>query len=200
MFPLSCCSKLLHVRRSGKEHFESKNVHNFGHEIRYWNAIHVKHSWMYVSSILWSKLVLHWRIWSMNSKETFSRDAAHIIDLQSYKCTPVPDFSTVKHMKFICYLFEQRYTILTYMWRIGIKCKMKQIWGYFIDVQMLHIISPRTQISHNVKYWYEICDVLVPIFHALWRIGTKFSQCEICEMWNLRFNKAPSPFLFLMNS
>ena len=55
---------------------------------------------------------------------------------------------------------------------------------------MLHIISLRAQISQNVKYWYEICDVLVPIFHALWRTGTNFSQCEICEMWNLRFNKA----------
>ena len=25
----------------------------------------------------------------------------------------------------------------------------------------------RAQISQNVKYWYKICDVLVPIFHAL---------------------------------
>ena len=46
---------------------------------------------------------------------------------------------------------------------------------------MLHIISLRAQISQNVKYWYEICDVLVPIFQALRRIGTYFSQCEICE-------------------
>ena len=50
-----------------------------------------------------------WRIWSMTSKETFSRDAAHII------VRTVPDFSTVKHMKFICYLFEPRYKVLTYM-------------------------------------------------------------------------------------
>ena len=44
-------------------------------------------------------------------------------------------------------------------------------WGYFIDVKITHvyynIISLRAQISQNVKYWYEICDVLVPIFHAL---------------------------------
>ena len=32
---------------------------------------------------------------------------------------------------------------------------------------MLHIISLRAQISQNAKYWYEICDVLVPILHAL---------------------------------
>ena len=38
---------------------------------------------------------------------------------------------------------------------------------------MLHIISLRAQISQNVKYWYEICDVLLPILNA---------QCEICEM------------------
>ena len=32
---------------------------------------------------------------------------------------------------------------------------------------MLHIISLCAQISQNVKYWYEKCDVLVPTFHAL---------------------------------
>ena len=55
---------------------------------------------------------------------------------------------------------------------------------------MLHIFSLRAQISQNVKYWYEICDVLVPILHALRRIGTNSSQCEICEMLNLLFNNA----------
>ena len=40
---------------------------------------------------------------------------------------------------------------------------------------MLHIISIRAQISQNVKYWYEICDVLVPILHSV-----KFAKCEIC--------------------
>ena len=74
-------------------------------------------------------------------------------------------------MKFICNLFEPRYTILTYMRRIEIECKMQQIWGVFYRCEdcacMLHIISLRAQISQNVKYWYEICDVLVPIFHAL---------------------------------
>ena len=32
---------------------------------------------------------------------------------------------------------------------------------------MLHIILLRAHFSQNVKYWYEIHDVLVPIFHAL---------------------------------
>ena len=32
---------------------------------------------------------------------------------------------------------------------------------------MLHIILLRVHFSQNVKYWYEIRDVLVPIFHAL---------------------------------
>ena len=40
---------------------------------------------------------------------------------------------------------------------------------------MLHIISLRAQISQNVKYWYEICDILVPILHSV-----KFAKCEIC--------------------
>ena len=41
--------------------------------------------------------------------------------------------------------------------------------------RMLHIISQRVQISQNVKYWYEICDVLVPILHSV-----KFAKCEMC--------------------
>ena len=32
---------------------------------------------------------------------------------------------------------------------------------------MLHKILLRSHFSQNVKYWYEIRDVLVPIFHAL---------------------------------
>ena len=32
---------------------------------------------------------------------------------------------------------------------------------------MLHIILIRGHISQSVKYWYEICDILVPMFHAL---------------------------------
>ena len=40
---------------------------------------------------------------------------------------------------------------------------------------MLHIFSLRAQISQNVKYWYEICDILVPILHSV-----KFAKCEIC--------------------
>ena len=49
---------------------------------------------------------------------------------------------------------------------------MQQIWGAF----MLHIISLRAQISLNVKYWYETCDVLVPILHSV-----KFAKCEMCS-------------------
>ena len=36
--------------------------------------------------------------------------------------------------------------------------------------------------SHNLIYWYEICNVLVPIFHVLRGIGTNSSQCEIYEV------------------
>ena len=42
----------------------------------------------------------------------------------------------------------------------------------------LHIISLRAQISQKVKYWYEICDVLVPILHAFWY--------QFFTVWNLR--------------
>ena len=32
---------------------------------------------------------------------------------------------------------------------------------------MLHITLLRAHFSQNVRYWYQICDVLVPNFHAL---------------------------------
>ena len=41
-----------------------------------------------------------WRIWSMDAKETFSRDAAHTIDLNLNILNPVPGISTLKLMKF----------------------------------------------------------------------------------------------------
>ena len=44
---------------------------------------------------------------------------------------------------------------------------------------MLHIISLRAQISQNARYWYEICDVLVPIFLLAVK-NWKFAKCEIC--------------------
>ena len=47
-----------------------------------------------------------WRIWTMNSKITFPRDAAHIIDLHLNILTPVPDISTLKLMKYTCNLLE----------------------------------------------------------------------------------------------
>ena len=51
---------------------------------------------------------------------------------------------------------------------------------------ILHIISLRAKISQNVKYWYEICDVLVPIFKTCCEElvpifhSVKFAKCEIC--------------------
>ena len=45
-------------------------------------------------------------------KKRFSRDTDHIL---SCSLTPVQDFLTVKHIKFICNLFEPCYKILTYM-------------------------------------------------------------------------------------
>ena len=52
---------------------------------------------------------------------------------------------------------------------------------------MLHIISLRAHFSQNVRYWYEIrdilvpiltrCEELVPIFH-----GVKFAKCETCGL------------------
>ena len=64
---------------------------------------------------------------------------------------------------------------------------MQQIWwggGVFYQSEeytcMLHIYLLRAHFLSIVKYWYEIRDVLVPIFH-----GVKFVKCE-----NLRFDMA----------
>ena len=55
---------------------------------------------------------------------------------------------------------------------------------------MLHIISLHAQISQNVKYWHETCDVLVPIFTRGKELvpifhSVKFAKCEICGSTNL---------------
>ena len=54
---------------------------------------------------------------------------------------------------------------------------------------MLYEIWLRAYFSQSVRYWYEICDALVPIFHVLWGIGTNSSQCELYEVWNLPCNR-----------
>ena len=49
--------------------------------------------------------------------------------------------------------------------------KLQHIWGVFCQCEenacMQRIILLRAHFSQNVKYWYEIRDALVPIFHAL---------------------------------
>ena len=55
---------------------------------------------------------------------------------------------------------------------------------------MLHIILLHAHFSQNVNYWYEIRDVLVPMFHELRGIGTnfsKFAKCENCGSTQLSF-------------
>ena len=52
---------------------------------------------------------------------------------------------------------------------------------------MLNIILVRAHFSQNVRYWYEICDVLVPIFTRCEELvpifhGVKFAKCEICGL------------------
>ena len=81
---------------------------------------------------------------------------------------------------------------VTKLWRVGIECKIKQIWVIFYQCEecacMLYEIWLRAYFSRSVRYWYEICDILVPILHVLWGFGNNSSQCKIYEVWNLRFN------------
>ena len=51
---------------------------------------------------------------------------------------------------------------------------------------MLHIISLCAQILQNVKYWFEKCGVLVPIFYSV-----KFAKCEICGSKGLQCHLSP---------
>ena len=81
-------------------------------------------------------------------------------------------------MKFICNLFDPRYKILAYICEeleSNAKCsRFFFLWGgggYFIDVKIAHVcyikLTTCANFLQNVKYCYEICDVLVPIIHAL---------------------------------
>ena len=61
---------------------------------------------------------------------------------------------------------------------------------------MLHIISLCAQISQNVKYWYEKCDVLVPFFTRCKELvpifhSVKFAKCEICGSTGLQCHLSP---------
>ena len=62
----------------------------------------------------------------------------------------------------------------------------------------------RAHFSQNVKYWYEIRDVLVPIFTRCEELvsffhGVKFAKCEICGstkptilgLFKWRFSRRP---------
>ena len=60
---------------------------------------------------------------------------------------------------------------------------------YFIndrDTHVCYMTFVYMSIFQKVRYWYGIWDVQVPIFRALWVIGTNSSQFEICELCNLR--------------
>ena len=58
----------------------------------------------------------------------------------------------------------------------NLTCQGTDIAKYFRD-------SLRIRDNESRLYWYEIRDVLVPILHALWGIGTNSSRCEIYEVW-----------------
>ena len=55
---------------------------------------------------------------------------------------------------------------------------------------MLYEILLCAYFSQSVKSWCGICDVMLPILYVLLGFGTNSSQCEIYEVWNLRFNIA----------
>ena len=94
-------------------------------------------------------------------------------------------------MKFNCSLLEPR-QLLNHAMHVRNWNQMQNAadsgggGGVFFQCEeyacMLRIISLRANFSQNMKYWYEIRDVLVPIFHAQRGISTNFSLCEICEV------------------
>ena len=132
-----------------------------------------------------------------NTMVRFSRD---VVYLQNFKCPRTSNRKTCAYyllhvvIPFQVKLYKM---MMLCIWRIGIDKKGTKIGVYFTDVKNTHecyMTFENVCISHTfVIYWYEIRDILVPILHARWRIGTNYSRCEIYEVWNLRY------ILFVLN-
>ena len=52
---------------------------------------------------------------------------------------------------------------LCHEWKIGIECKIQQLWGYFINVRNTYVYYMQFYFVHIFHKVWE-CDVLVPIF------------------------------------
>ena len=79
-----------------------------------------------------------------------------------------------------------------------VKCSRFGVFFYQCEdcACMLHIISLRAQISQNVKYWYEICDVLVPILHSVKFANVKFAVQQ--GFFNISADEKISRLLLLL--
>ena len=76
------------------------------------------------------------------------------------------------------------YEIMPSVWKIGIECKMQQIWVWRILISVLWNLTAYVFLSYVrdiglkfVTYWYQLftrCEELVPILH-----GVKSTKCEI---------------------
>ena len=85
---------------------------------------------------------------------------AHIYGLPISILILVPDVRTVKHAHIICYMLEFPSSFIKLCnacEEMESNAKCSRFWGYFIDGISLT----------REKYWYEIRDVLVPIFHVI---------------------------------
>ena len=109
---------------------------------------------------IYEKLVSYHHMWKLGSKSHMCEELVRIPH-------------TCKSSFQICFFFRG---LGVFYQREEYACMLYEIWL-------------RACFSQRVRYWYEICDVLVPIFHVLWGIGTNSSQCEIFEVWNLWFNR-----------
>ena len=136
-----------------------------------------------------------------NTMVRFSRDVAYLWEFQNFKCPRASNRKTCAYYLLHVVIPSAfiRWWCCTWEELESIK-KAKKNGVYFIDVKNTHecyMNFENVRISHTfVRYWYEIRDILVPILHARWRIGTNYSRCEIYEVWNLRFNTHCSIGLF----
>ena len=118
---------------------------------------------------------------------------------ENSKTSSALELLTVKHVHIICYMLSfpsmfirlwcctceelesikkgKKMGCILSMWRI----RMNAIW----------ILKMYVFLTHLWDIGMKYSDILVPILHARWRIGTNYSRCEIYEVWNLRFNTAP---------
>ena len=99
-------------------------------------------------------------------------DVAHIYGLPLIIPTLSSEVPTVKNAHIYCYMLEFTCIKLCHACEeLESNAKCSRFGLYFIDVKNTHkcymkFDIVRISLTHE-RYWYKICDVLVPLHHAV---------------------------------